>query len=474
MLIGRKEEQARLREAYASQYSEFVAVYGRRRVGKTFLVRETFDYRFAFEHAGLAHADMKSQLQSWRSSLIDCGLRDCPLPTNWLDAFDQLKSLIRGLDTPKKVIFIDEMPWMDTHRSGFVTALEHFWNGWASGRKDVLLIICGSATSWIINKVIRNHGGLHNRVSMKINVKPFTLHECMSYAQSQHLAFSHELVLQAYMIFGGIPYYWKCLDRHKSLAQNIDALIYHSDGELYNEFDQLYASLFRHPEQYLAVIAALGTIRAGMTRDEIIKHAHMADNGNLTHVLNDLESCGFIRRYCAYGMKNKHAVYQLIDFYTIFYYKMVAGLDRQDKDRWLDLQQTPAFNTWCGLAFERVCMAHVPQLKAALGIAGVSTSIYVWSSRHTEHTDGRGCQIDLVIERRDQTIDLCEMKYSKGDIHITADDYRSVLNKQETFRRETRTKSALHNVLVASSAVARNAYSDEFQHIITLDQLFKD
>lgn len=472
MLIGRKEEQRRLHEAYQSQYSEFVAVYGRRRVGKTFLVRETFDYTFTFEHAGLAHADMRSQLVSWRSSLIDCGMQKCPIPHNWIEAFDMLKALIRQSQSKKKVIFIDEVPWMDTHKSRFIMALEHFWNGWASGRKDVLLIICGSATSWIINKVIRNHGGLHNRVTYKIHVQPFSLRECKEFSDSQRLGFTYELILQTYMVFGGIPYYWKCLDRSRSLAQNIDALIFHRDGELYNEFDQLYASLFRNPEPYLTVIKVLGTINAGMRREEIIKHGQIPDNGNLTRVLNDLESCGFIRKYTSYGMNTKQAIYQLVDFYTIFYYKMVEGNVGKNKDQWMDIQSTPVYNTWCGLAFERVCMAHVSQIKSAIGIAGVSTNVYSWQSRTKEAT-GRGTQIDLVIERKDQTIDLCEMKYSKEKVQLLADDYHNMQNKVAVFRHDTETRYAIHTVLIAAAPVSRNAYSDEFQHVITLKQLFE-
>ncbi len=446
-------------------------MYGRRRVGKTFLVRETFDYKFTFEHAGLAHADMRSQLLSWRSSLIDCGMQKCPIPHNWIEAFDMLKAHIRQSQSKKKVIFIDELPWMDTHKSQFVTALEHFWNGWASGRRDVMLIICGSATSWIINKVIRNHGGLHNRVTYKIHVQPFTLKECKEFSDSQRLGFTNELVLQSYMIFGGIPYYWKCLDRSRSLAQNIDALFFHNDGELYNEFNQLYASLFRNPEPYLKVIKVLGTISAGMRREEIIDNGKIPDNGNLTRVLNDLESCGFIRKYTSYGMNSKQAIFQLTDFYTIFYYKMIEGNLSKNKDLWMDIQSTPAYNTWCGLAFERVCMAHVPQIKAAIGIAGVSTNIYSWKSRTTEST-GRGAQIDLVIERKDQTIDLCEMKYSKEKVLLSTNDYHNMQNKIAVFRDETKTNYAIHTVLITAAPIHRNAYSDDFQNTITLDLLF--
>ena len=222
MIIGRKKELEQLKEAYNSEYSEFIAVYGRRRVGKTFLVREAFGYKFAFQHAGLSNSNMKKQLAAWKSSLADAGAKTKTTPKNWIDAFDLLKELIRNSEERKKVIFIDEMPWMDTKRSEFVPALEHFWNGWASSRKDVLLIICGSATSWIINKVIKNHGGLHNRVTHKVHLKPFTLKECEEYAESLNLKFTRRQVMECYMVMGGVPFYWSLINKLLGMAQHID------------------------------------------------------------------------------------------------------------------------------------------------------------------------------------------------------------------------------------------------------------
>lgn len=271
MIIGRKKEIAILRDAYESEYSEFVAVYGRRRVGKTFLVREAFDYNFTFQHAGLAKSTMRKQLLAWKSSLADAGYKVGATPKNWIEAFDMLKDLIRNSTETKKVIFIDEMPWMDTKRSEFIPALEYFWNGWASGRKDVLLIICGSATSWIINKVIKNHGGLHNRVTHKVHLKQFTLNECQQYADNLKLGMTQRQILECYMIMGGVPFYWSFINRRLGLAQNIDSIFFDEDAALKGEFDELYSSLFREPESYITIVTTLGMKKAGMTREELAR-----------------------------------------------------------------------------------------------------------------------------------------------------------------------------------------------------------
>ena len=309
MLIGRKAEQQILRSALNSDTSEFVAVYGRRRIGKTFLIRETFDYRFTFQHTGLAKGRTKDQLFSFAISLRDAGYDECPIPQSWLEAFSLLSTLLKNATDEKKIVFLDELPWMDTARSGFLSAFEHFWNGWASARKDILLIICGSATSWIINKVINDHGGLHNRITRQIALQPFTLAECERYTQSRQLEMSRYQLAECYMILGGIPYYWSLLEKGKSLAQNIDQLFFQRNGKLAHEFDHLYKSLFKYPAIYLDIVTLLGQKKVGMTREELIDAGKLTNNGALSKALDELEYCGFIRKYNNYGNKTKLALY---------------------------------------------------------------------------------------------------------------------------------------------------------------------
>ncbi len=473
MIIGRKLEKEKLLKAYNSEYSQFVTIYGRRRVGKTFFVRETFDYTFTFEHAGLAKSTMKMQLKAWQSSIKNAYKRSIPLAKTWIEAFDQLKEVINNSTDKKKIIFIDEMPWMDTLHSGFVPALEHFWNGWASGRKDILLIVCGSATSWVINKLIKNHGGLRGRITTKINIKPFTLHECELYANAYKLGMSQRQILESYMIMGGVPFYWTFIDRSKSLAQNIDNIFFNPDGELYNEYNDLYASLFKNPESYIKVIQALGTKKIGMSRDNIIKTANIVDNGKLSTILEDLEYCGFIRKYNHIGFKKKNAIYQLIDPFTLFYYKFMKNNERNDENYWSHNQGSPLYYNWCGLAFERVCLAHISQIKLALGIEGIISNVCSWKSLDRHNKNDKGAQIDLIIERDDNVIDLCEIKYTKEKYTVDATYNEIIQHKKAKFIKELNTSKAIHFILISASEVYKNEYSEEFQKIILIDSLFK-
>jgi len=470
MMIGRTDEQRRLLEAYNSEYSEFVVVYGRRRVGKTFLVREQFNYNFTFQHTGLARKNTREQLQSFQQSLRRQGYKRAPLPGNWIEAFDMLKDLIEWSEDKRKVVFIDEMPWIDAPRSSFMPALENFWNGFASARKDVLLIACGSATSWIVNKLLKNKQGLHNRVTCRIHLQPFTLNECEQYANERKLALNRKQLMEGYMTLGGIPYYWSLLDKSKSLALNIDKLFFSKDGELRGEYNELYASLFNHPEKYITVIETLGKKRLGLTREEIIREGKLESNGQLTTILEDLENCGFIRKYNMIGMKNKSALYQLTDFYTLFYFRFIQNNPVNDEHFWSKSIGTGEYNNWCGLAFERVCLMHSQQIKKRLGISGIISSEYAWWVDNKEGK--RGAQIDLLIDRNDGVINLCEMKYTKMPFHIDADYYATLQYKRSRFIETTHTRKAVHLTMVCSEGLQRNAYADDIQSQITADDLF--
>ena len=470
MIIGRKEEQQILHSAAQTENSEFVAVYGRRRVGKTYLIRETFGYKFTFQHTGLAKGNTKEQLFSFAISLRDAGYDDCPIPKSWLEAFSLLSTYLKNSTDEKKIVFLDELPWMDTPRSNFISAFEHFWNGWASARKDIVLIICGSATSWIINKVINDHGGLHNRVTKQIALQPFTLKECEMFAQSKGLEMSRYQLAECYMVFGGIPYYWSLLEKGLSLAQNIDKIIFAKNGKLSNEFNQLYASLFKSPEQYIDIVTALGKKKVGMTREEIIAATDKYSNGALSKVLDELEYCGFIRKYNGFDKKSKQAIYQLIDNYTLFYFKFIQQNENNDEHFWSASIDSAMHRAWSGLAFERLCMAHTQQIKAALGIAGVLSNVYSWRKEADETSDG--AQIDLLIDRKDQVINLCEIKYSLSEFVIDAEYEQKLRNKKSAFINATNTRKAVHLTMVTTFGIKANAHSGIVQNEITLEDLF--
>lgn len=471
-MIGRIKEQKILKEAYNSEYSQFVAVYGRRRIGKTFLVRETFEYSFTFQHAGAAKESLKGQLGLFRTSLQDFGYSDCPELKTWHEAFNQLKVLIQNSKSKKKIIFLDEAAWMDTPKSNFLSALEHFWNSWASNRKDVLLIICASATSWIINKVFKNRGGLHNRVTVRIPLAPFTLKECELYSKERGLKLNRYQILNLYMVMGGVALYWSILDKRLSAVQNIDQLFFNKDAKLNGEFNDLYNSLFKHPEAYKAIIVALGKHLPGLTRQELLKHTGQADNGVLSDRLEELEECGFIMKLRAFPKNKKESIYKLCDNFTIFYFKYIktnAGIE----DFWTKNFKSQSIRSWSGFAFERVCLQLIGQIKKAIGIAAVSTTEHMWRFVPENGEKGiKGAQIDLLIDRDDNVISVCEMKWASEEFVIQKADDADIKNKVSALERETGTKKAIHVTMVTTYGVKHNMYYDEIQSEVVMDQLF--
>ena len=471
MLIGRKKEQEMLADAYQAEESRFVAVYGRRRVGKTCLIRESLNSQFTFQHTGYYGGKLADELFEFCASLREYGLSSFERPRNWLEAFELLKELIRYSRQSRKVIFLDELSWMDTHGSDFIMALEGFWNGWASARKDILLIVCGSVTSWMLNKIIHNKGGLYNRLSFRIHLQPFSLKECEEFIQSRNIVMNRHQILECYMIMGGIPFYWGFLEKGFSLPQNIDRIFFAEDAPLGQEFDFLYAALFKKPEPYIKIVSALGKKKAGMTREELLKATRLADSGNFTTRLEELESCGFLRKYRQYGMKERNALYQLIDNYTLFYYKFLEEKPT-DEHYWSNQVNTPKVNAWCGYAFERVCLEHIAQMKQALGISGVLTEACSWACKEDSANGIHGSQIDLLIVRKDQVINLCEMKYSGNKYAVTARVDKEIREKTSDFLSVTGARYAIHTTLVTPYGIAEGSYTGTVQNVITAEDLF--
>jgi AAA+ ATPase superfamily predicted ATPase len=468
-IIGRIAQQEALKEYVASNKSEFVAVYGRRRVGKTFLVREYFRNSFTFYFTGLANTGMQMQLHNFNTSLQKYGKMPYPAVSTWFDAFEQLIHLItHSRQKGKKIIFLDELPWMDTPRSGLISALEHFWNGWASLRTDILLIVCGSATSWMTNKLLKNHGGLHNRITKQLFIEPFTLGECEAFYRENKIVMNRHQIVEGYMILGGIPYYLSLLDKSLSLAQNIDALCFAKNGMLRNEFSNLYASLFKHAECHVKVVETLSKKVKGMTREEIITTAKLPNGGSLSKILEELEQCGFIRKYNAFDKKQKHNLYQLVDFYTLFYINFIRNNKYSDEHFWLNFIENAKHRAWSGYAFEQVCMAHIAQIKHKLGISGVLTHTASWRSQKSDP----GAQVDLLIDRHDNVINLCEMKYSSMEFAIDKKYDKSLRQKKETFVRETKTRKAVHLTMVTTYGVKHNEYSHLIQSEVKMNHLF--
>lgn len=469
-IIGRKEEIRQLQAYCESGRPEFIAVYGRRRIGKTFLIDEFFHYQYSFSVSGVLDGSPTEQITAFTQALRKIGYQD-DMPQSWMNAFFILSELLetRLSENQRCTIFIDELPCFDTPRSGFIQAFSHFWNTWGQKHPQVLLIVCGSATTWMIKNIIDSHGGLHNRITHEIHLRPFTLNETESMLQSMQIHWDRLSILQIYMIMGGIPYYLSLLQKGESIVQAIDRLYFSTHATLQSEYKRLFASLFREPEPYLEIMRILSASRKGITREEMIKALGKKDNGHLSEYLQNLIKCDFIRYYFVKTKKVRktNGLYQLTDFFTIFHNTFLTR-PINDEYYWSHNLQTPLMNTWLGLAFERVCMAHIPQIKRCLGIDRIGTEYYSWRSKTSEN----GSQIDLLIERADRIINLCEIKYSATPYSIDKSEEMKLRIRQSDFAEETGTKYAIFPTMITTYGIRKNAYSGYIQAEVTLDDLF--
>lgn len=475
-MIGRKQEVKELNRLYNKDRAELVAIYGRRRVGKTYLVDETFAGRITFRHAGLSPADedskglLRLQLEHFYNSLDIQGMEKCDKPTNWLDAFLLLEKFLQAKDDGnRQVVFLDELPWLDTPKSGFIRAFEAFWNTWGCHRKNLMVIVCGSANSWIQDKLINSHGGLYNRVTYEIKLVPFSLCECEQLYKSNNVNMSRYDIAQSYMIFGGIPFYMGYVNPEMSLAQNIDALFFKKGAVLREEYDRLFASIFTNPDAVKNIVQLLYTRNAGYTRREIVEKLKITDGGRLSSNLNALISSDFIIKYVPFGFGKREEHYKLIDPFCIFYLHFIKGQKKHSDKFWQQNTTSASVSSWRGFAFENVCFNHIEQIKVALGIPAVITETSAWSKKED---DTEGMQIDLLITRNDNVINMCEIKYYGGPYKVDKEYYAKVLRRQSVLAESISPKIAVHSTIITTFGLTSNEYSGAFVNTITLDDLF--
>ena len=478
-IIGRKAEIEELNTLYHSKKAEFVAVYGRRRVGKTYLIKELFRDKMAFYHTGMSPIDsagnnlLQDQLKSFHNSLLRYGMEDEKQPETWLAAFFLLEKLLEDKnDGSRQVVFIDELPWMDTPRSGFLSAFEHFWNGWGSGRNNLMLIVCGSAASWIENNLINNHGGLYDRLTYEIKISPFNLVECEEFFKAANIKLSRYDIVQAYMAVGGIPYYLGFFRKGLSLGQNIDQLFFVKTAKLKKEFERLFASLFPKPTNYRKIICLLATRHKGFTRDEITKATGIQKGGGLSKMLAALEASDFISRYVPFGVSKREEHYKLTDNFCLFHEKFLAGNEITDTDFWEKNQNAQKLSAWKGIAFEEVCLAHIQQIKNALGIGAITSRESAWSIKGDKENDGT--QIDLLIDRDDNIVNLCEMKFLKDKFTINKSYDEKLRSRTQMLIDRLPKRATVHLTLITSYGLKYNEYSGEIQKLLTLDSLFTE
>ena len=473
-IIGREEEMTALRRCMESNRSEFVIVYGRRRVGKTFLVDSFFEGKYDFTYVGGNKLAKPKQLRGFAKALKKAaGLRLQPKFADWTDAFDALEEYLESLPSDrKKVVFIDEMPWIDTPQSEFVEALEQFWNGWGARRDDIVFVASGSASSWMMDKLVENPGGLHARITCNIYVRPFSLHETREYLISRGMNWGNYQILQLFMIMGGVPFYLSLIEPKESLIANIDRLFFRRNGQLKTEFDELYSAIFSNADRYIEIVKLLYENKQGLTYDEVSRKTGI-DGKRLSTILKNLERCDFLITYTQFGNKNRGTLYRLVDFYTLFYYKFVESNDGKDEQWWMHNYSLRSVESWQGTSFELVCMTHLPQIKKALGISGISTSASSW--RYVAPKDSpseKVAQIDLVIDRSDHVINVCEMKFAKGRFSLTQDYAETVRDRIQLFRDKTKTTKAMQCTFVTTFGIAEGLNNGVIDNEVVAEDLF--
>lgn len=475
-LIGREAEIKVLKEALASNSAELVALYGRRRVGKTHLIRTVFEKELILELTGLNNAPFSEQIENFTLTIA----RNLKLPissinpTSWLQAFHILMDVLEPhLTDSKKVLFLDELPWFDTHKSGFLSAFDHFWNTWASKKDNLVVVICGSAASWMIQNIVRNKGGLHNRITRRLRLMPFNLYETALFLQSQNIDIDQYQILQLYMVLGGIPHYLKNVKRGESVIQTIDRMCFTNDGFLNDEFDDLYSALFGTSEKHELIVKALANKPTGMTRNEIVETCHITSGGTLTRLLDELLQSGFIAEYMPFNKTSKESIYKLSDEFSLFYIKFMDNSKAFGQGTWQTKASGTAWKTWCGFAFESICLKHVPQIKKALGISGVYSEQSAWRYS-AKNTDEQGAQIDLLIDRHDNCINLCEIKFSLTEYELDKKNAENLNQKRRIFLAQSKTKKSVFITMLSTFGVKENGhYFSTVHNQLQIDVLFE-
>ncbi len=473
-LIGRKIQQETFHNLAQSTESKLVAVIGRRRIGKTFLVRKYYRDTFAFEITGLLNGNLKDQLENFTSCLIKQGLKIASLarPTSWIEAFQLLElHLAQIKHKRKKVIFLDELPWMDTPRSKFIMAFENFWNSYCTKRNDIICVVCGSAASWMIKKIVNNRGGLHNRISEVIRLKPFSLRETEAFLKEKGIRWSRYDIIQLQLVLGGVPYYLDLIRKGESFTQFIDRVCFKKEGNLYDEYNKLFSSLFAENSDHQKVVEILSKKKIGMTRKELISHSSFKSGGTLTQILLELEESTFIESMVPYSYKKSKSQYKLTDSFSIFYHKFMVVKGKRNKSTWSKIVRSPSWISWSGFAYERLCFSHIIQIKKALNIEAIESEASTWSISNQD----QGAQIDMVIDRTDRVVNVCEIKFSQNTYTIDKEYAKNLRNKLHSFSLlPDNKKKTLFLTMIAPFGVKENPYYHELvQNVIEMDAMFE-
>ncbi|MDN3506971.1 MAG: ATP-binding protein [Simkaniaceae bacterium] len=480
-IIGREKEKKTFEKVLRSREAEFVALYGRRRVGKTFLVREYFSKKGTFfEFSGLKNASISIQLENFAKALSRTFYKNAPLkvPKDWQEAFEMLTEQVEKHPKSKKIIlFLDEFPWLATRRSGVVQALDYFWNQFWSRFPNLIVVVCGSAASWMLEHLIQAKGGLHNRLTRRILLEPFNLKEVERFLKSRKIKLNQKQVVDLYMCMGGIPYYLKELEPGKSATQLIDRICFQKDGLLHTEFENLFHSLFDHADLHFDIVREIAKMGNKISRQELIKNLRLTSGGNLKKRLNELEASGFVQAYVPYGKKERDRYFRITDEYSLFYLKWIEPLrktgTRMGRDYWKNLVKTPKISTWAGYAFENVCLKHIHQIQGALGLERIACKTGTWRFIPKKGGAEEGAQIDLLFDREDGVITICEIKYSDKLFALDKQYAKKLMKKMDIFEEKFRTQKELFLALITTVGLKKTAWAEEMvQDVVTLKDLF--
>ncbi|MCX7116201.1 MAG: ATP-binding protein [Gammaproteobacteria bacterium] len=483
-IIGRLDEQKVLQKIMDSKRAEFLAIFGRRRVGKTYLIKHFFLNKpcHFFQITGVKNGSMKEQLHEFtravEKTFYPQGVQ-LKEPSTWMQALKILSFAIEQSNHKNKVIlFFDEIPWLATKRSRFLQALDYYWNTQWSDNARIRLIVCGSAASWVIKNIVNNKGGLHNRITAQIRLDAFSLYETKCFLKYRGIPLNDKQILALYMMIGGIPHYLNQIEKGLSAAQNIDQLCFTKNGLLFNEFNNLIPALFQDEMVYNKLIRLISKQRYGIDRREILKQSKHSSGGRLNQRLIELEEAGFIISFKPYGHRKRGKFYRIIDEYTLFYLNwiepIVDSVRYQSKPNgyWENLSKSPAWKSWAGYAFEAICFKHIENIRIALHVP-VTANIGTWRYIPKKGSDETGAQIDLLFDRDDDVVTLCEIKYSESAFEIDKKYAANLQNKIEVYKKKSGIEKQVFLAMVTSNGMKPTLYFDDLiTNQATLADLF--
>lgn len=481
-LACREIECKVLDQFLTSEKAEFLAIYGRRRVGKTFLIRTYFENQdvIFFDTTGEKNARLAIQIKHFTKQISTVFYNNAPLKPgkNWDESFELLTLAINSSNVSKKIVlFFDELPWMATKNSHILQSLDYYWNQHWSKNSRIKLIVCGSSASWIIDKIVNNKGGLHNRITRNILLEPFNLSKTKSFFRKTKLSITERHIVTLFMVMGGVPFYLSKIEKNLSAIQNIENLAFQHNSFFLNEFNNLFSSLFSDADIIVEMIRIIASYRYGILQDALLKKMGplLQGKGGLEK-LHALEDAGFIMHFKSHWHKKRGIYYRVTDEYCLFYLYWIEPVKdtllkrNLTEGHWNKMTQQSSWHIWTGLAFESICYKHLPEITRALSLPGIAIP-NTW--RYTPTQDHKkGAQIDLLFDRDDDAITICEIKYTEKPFVITKAYAEQLQQKIAIFKEVTGTQKQIFIAMISANGVKENQYSSLLSTVLTMKDLF--